>query len=201
MIVAVVVISLVIGFVVAAGVVGSQAQRLGRQRREPVWRLAEAAQFVSDLLPFDVAAGLGPSELETLLRAHLNQLQFASDTMHDLAASQTAASADTARLMAVPEGAASDTAAAASAASASPVSEGAAEAVDSAPASVATTGISVTEDRSSIAELYRGLRRDGIEVSLEQVHAVAAAHLEYLRRIGALAAAEPDGGRACDEDG
>lgn len=147
MIVAVIVISLVIGFVVAAGVVGTQAQRLGRQRREPVWRLAEAADFVADLVPFDVAAGLDASELETLLRAHLNQLQFGPAAALD---------------------------------DADPDAEGAA----------ATT---VTEDRSSAAELYRSVRRDGFEVSLEQVQAVADAHLEYLRLIGALAVVDTDG--------
>lgn len=146
MIVAVIVISLVIGFVVAAGVVGTQAQRLGRQRREPVWRLAEAADFVADLVPFDVAAGLGASELEALLRAHLNQLQFGP---------------------AAPTG-------------------------DADPDAEGGTGTTVTEDRSSAAELYRNARRDGFEVSLEQVHAVADAHLEYLRLIGALAVVDPE---------
>lgn len=147
MIVAVIVISLVIGFVVAAGVVGSQAQRLGRQRREPVWRLAEAAEFVADLVPFDVAARLGASELEALLRAHLNQLQFGPDATSDDVEADAGGAA----------------------------------------------GTTVTEDRSSAAELYRGVRRDGFEVSLEQVHAVANAHLEYLRLIGALAIVDPDG--------
>ena len=75
MIIAVLIISLVIGFVVAAGVVGSQAHLLGRQRREPVWRLAEAASYVGDMLPYEIAAGLNAEELEVLLRAHLNQLQ------------------------------------------------------------------------------------------------------------------------------
>ena len=151
MIVAVIVISLVIGFVVAAGVVGSQAQRLGRQRREPVWRLAEAAEYVGDLLPFDVAAGLGADELETLLRAHLNQLQFGP-----AAASEDAPS------------------------------DG-----DETTGTAATT---VTEDWSSAAELYRSARRDGLEVSLEEVQAVAEAHLDYLRLIGALAAVAPERG-------
>ena len=147
MIVAVIVISLVIGFVVAAGVVGTQAQRLGRQRREPVWRLAEAAEVVADLVPFDIAAALEPSELEALLRAHLNQLQFAPP--------------------ATPDGD-------------DPDAEG-------------ETGTTVTEDQSSAADLYRSVRRDGLEVSLEQVQAVTDAHLEYLRLIGALAIVDPNG--------
>ena len=147
MIVAVIVISLVIGFVVAAGVVGTQAQRLGRQRREPVWRLAEATELVADLVPFDMAAALEPSELEALLRAHLNQLQFEPP--------------------AAPDGD-------------DPVGEG-------------EQGTTVTEDQSSAADLYRSVRRDGLEVSLEQVQGVADAHLEYLRLIGALAIVDPDG--------
>ena len=146
MIVAVIVISLVIGFVVAAGVVGTQAQRLGRQRREPVWRLAEAAEVVADLVPFDIAAALEPSELEALLRAHLNQLQFAPPSTSD----------------------------------------------DADPDAQRETGTTVTEDQSSAADLYRSVRRDGLEVSLEQVTAVADAHLEYLRLIGALAVVDPD---------
>lgn len=147
MIVAVIVISLVIGFVVAAGVVGTQAQRLGRQRREPVWRLAEAAELVADLVPFDIAAALEPSELEALLRAHLNQMQFESS--------------------AAPDGD-------------DPDAEG-------------EQGTTVTEDQSSAADLYRSVRRDGLEVSLEQVQAVTDAHLEYLRLIGALAIVDPNG--------
>jgi len=143
-IIAVIVISLVIGFVVAAGVVGVQAQRLGRQRREPVWRLAEAAEVVSELVPFDISAGLRADELEALLRAHLNQLQFGSEAAPD-----------------------------------DEVGDG--------------SSTTVTEDHSSAADLYRDVRRAGLEVSLEQVQAAVDAHLEYLRLIGALAAVDPDG--------
>ena len=165
MIVAVIAISLVIGFVVAAGVVGSQAQRLGRQRREPVWRLAEAAEFVADDLPFDIAAGLGTDELEALLRVHLNQLQFGQ-----------------------PSGTGADDVPADDADQDAAVRESSAEAATASEPQAPT----VTEDHSSAAELYRSVRRDGFEVSLEQVHAVADAHLEYLRVIGALAAVDPD---------
>ena len=160
MILAVLIISLVIGFVVAAGVVGSQAQLLGRQRREPVWRLAEAAAYVSDLLPYDIAAGLNAEELEVLLRAHLNQLQFGlQPSAHD---------------------------------ESSPPSNPADDAgSDAGPALGAA---SVLEDHASVTDLYRTLRREGLEVTLEQVTAVSAAHLEYLQRIGALAAVRRDGG-------
>ncbi len=70
------VLSLVIGFVVAAGAIGREARRLGSQRREPVWRLEEAALFVEDALPGDTAAALDRDSLRSLLRWHLNQLQF-----------------------------------------------------------------------------------------------------------------------------
>ena len=146
MIVAVIAISLVIGFIVAAGVVGTQAQRLARQRREPVWRLAEAADFVAQRLPFDVAASLRGHELSALLRGHLNQLQFGADTE----------------------------------------TEGALDGPDS-------EATSVTEGSSSAAELYRTVRQSGREVSLDDVEAVVEAHLDYLRRIGALAAVNDPG--------
>ncbi len=151
MILAVLIISLVIGFVVAAGVVGSQAQRLGRQRREPVWRLAEAAAYVSELLPYDIAAGLNADELEVLLRAHLNQLQFGlGSPAHDEDASLPDAGSD-------------------------------------------PGATSVLDDQAATTELYRALRHEGHEVTLEQVTAASAAHLEYLQRIGALAAVRGDG--------
>ncbi len=139
MLVAVIAISLVIGFIVAAGVIGAQAQRLARQRREPVWRLAEAADFVARRLPFEVAASLRSDELEALLRGHLNQLQFGSNAED-------------------------------------------ADALDGPDARAA----SVTEDSFSAAQLYRTLRLSGLEVSLDDVVAVVAAHLDYLRLIGAL---------------
>ena len=141
MIVAVIAISLVIGFIVAAGVVGTQAQRLARQRREPVWRLAEAADFVAQRLPFDAAASLRGDELEALLRGHLNQLRFGAVT-------------ETGSALVGPD----------------------------------TEATSVTQDSSSAAELYRSVRYGGLEVSLDEVVAVVEAHLDYLRRIGALAA-------------
>ena len=79
MLVLALVLSVVIGFVVGAGVIGREARRLGQQRREPVWRLEEAARFVEDQVPTDVAATLDPDTLRQLLRWHLNQLQFERD--------------------------------------------------------------------------------------------------------------------------
>ena len=76
MVVLAVVLSAVIGFVVGAGVIGREARRLGQQRREPVWRLEEAALFVEQELPVEAAATLEPDTLRQLLRWHLNQLQF-----------------------------------------------------------------------------------------------------------------------------
>ncbi len=176
MIFAVIAISVVIGFVVAAGVVGTQAQRLGRQRREPVWRLAEAAQFVADRLPFEIAAGLNSGELEALLRAHLNLLQFG----------QGQAASDQSRLGRAGSGQLANAMTQADSAS------------DAQPDTVLTAGPVVTEDSSFAAELYRSVRRDGLEISLEQVQAAAEAHLDYLRLIGALAAA--DAGDAGTQD-
>jgi hypothetical protein len=71
-----VVSSLLTGFLVAVGVIGRETSRLGRQRREPVWRLEEAAMFVAENLPYNAASELDPLELRELLRWHLNQLQF-----------------------------------------------------------------------------------------------------------------------------
>ncbi|MDG1198367.1 MAG: hypothetical protein P8O86_10160 [Actinomycetota bacterium] len=68
--------SLLTGFLVAVGVIGRETSRLGRQRREPVWRLEEAAMFVAENLPYNAASELDPLELKELLRWHLNQLQF-----------------------------------------------------------------------------------------------------------------------------
>tara|TARA_B110000444_G_scaffold146683_1_gene137111 strand:+ start:3266 stop:3652 length:387 start_codon:yes stop_codon:yes gene_type:complete len=67
---------LLTGFLVAVGVIGRETSRLGRQRREPVWRLEEAALFVAENLPYSAASELDPLELRELLRWHLNQLQF-----------------------------------------------------------------------------------------------------------------------------
>jgi len=68
--------SLLTGVLVAVGVIGRETSRLGRQRREPVWRLEEAAMFVAENLPYNAASELDPLELKELLRWHLNQLQF-----------------------------------------------------------------------------------------------------------------------------
>ena len=68
--------SLLTGFLVAVAVIGRETSRLGRQRREPVWRLEEAAMFVAENLPYNAASELDPLELKELLRWHLNQLQF-----------------------------------------------------------------------------------------------------------------------------
>ncbi|MFT7649443.1 MAG: hypothetical protein ACI8Y4_004204 [Candidatus Poriferisodalaceae bacterium] len=71
-----VIIAVIIGFVIAAGVIGRESRRLGGQRREPVWRLEEAAMFVEEGIDFDVAARLDPAALRQLLRWHLNALQY-----------------------------------------------------------------------------------------------------------------------------
>ena len=88
----VVAVSLVIGFVVAAAVIGRETRRLSQQPRQPVWRLEEAAAFVEAEIPFEVAAKTDPETLRQLLRLHLNELQFNSepDVHPDIADSSTA---------------------------------------------------------------------------------------------------------------
>jgi hypothetical protein len=73
---AVVVIAVVVGFVIAAGVIGRESRRLAGIRREPVWRLEEASGFVEEGLDFDIAARLDQQALRQLLRWHLNALQY-----------------------------------------------------------------------------------------------------------------------------
>ncbi|MEC9058025.1 MAG: hypothetical protein VX410_00635, partial [Actinomycetota bacterium] len=63
----VVAVSLVVGFVVAAGLIGRETRRLSLQPRQPVWRLEEAAVFVEGELPFEVAAKTDPDTLRELL--------------------------------------------------------------------------------------------------------------------------------------
>jgi hypothetical protein len=76
LILAVVVLVVGISFVVAAVVVGREARRLGAQRKRPIYRLEDAVDHVADRLPFEVAAQLTHEDVRTLLRWHLNALQF-----------------------------------------------------------------------------------------------------------------------------
>lgn len=91
---AVVVLSLAVGFVVGAGTIGVAARRMGRQRREPVWRLEAAARYIEARLPFAVAAELKPEDLRELLRRQMNQLQFAGGTLRAGAAGSASGEAD-----------------------------------------------------------------------------------------------------------
>ncbi len=93
MIVVALVVSLLIGFVVAAGVIGREARRLGRQRREPVWRLEEAALFAEEVLPVEVASSLDPVTLRDLLRWNHTQLLF-EHTGGDADSAEAAVAAD-----------------------------------------------------------------------------------------------------------
>ena len=77
----VVAVVVVLSFVVAAVVIGAETRRLSRQRHLPVYRLEEAATFVADNLPFEAAAQLTHDEVGTLLRWHLNALQFQPGSM------------------------------------------------------------------------------------------------------------------------
>tara|TARA_Y100001970_G_scaffold190687_1_gene231921 strand:+ start:4944 stop:5357 length:414 start_codon:yes stop_codon:yes gene_type:complete len=123
-------VSLAIGFMVAAGFVGRETRRLSTQPRQPVWRLEEAALFVEGELPFDVAAKTDPDTLRELLRIHLNQLQFNSE------------------------------------------SEQADEVND--------------DPSAALQNLYRYARSKDIEITRPTVEAILAAHLHYLKLIGAL---------------
>jgi hypothetical protein len=71
--------SLMVGFVVAAAVIGRETRRLSRLPRQPVWRLEEAAAFVEAEISFEIAAKTDPETLRELLKIHLNELQFNSD--------------------------------------------------------------------------------------------------------------------------
>ena len=124
--------SLIIGFIVAAGMIGKESRRLSLQPRQPVWRLEEAAAFVEGELPFDVAANIDDGTMKQLLRIHLNQLQFTSDPGE---------------------------------------------------------GGQIAEEATSIQNVYRDARSQGVEVARPMVDAVVKAHLRYLEAIGALGAA------------
>jgi hypothetical protein len=56
--------------------VGREARRLGAQRKRPIYRLEDAVEHVADRLPFEVSAQLTHEDVRTLLRWHLNALQF-----------------------------------------------------------------------------------------------------------------------------
>ena len=128
----VVAVSLVIGFVVAAGMIGRESRRLSLQPRQPVWRLEEAALFVEGELVFEVASKLDGETMRQLLRIHLNQLQFKSDP----------------------------------------------DDIDQ-----------IAEEVTSVQNVYREARSQGIEITRPVVDAVVTAHLQYLKIIGALGAA------------
>jgi hypothetical protein len=66
----------VLAFAIAAVVVGREAQRLGSQRLQPVYRLPEAVGSVADALDADAASLLTEHEVSEVVRMHLNLLQF-----------------------------------------------------------------------------------------------------------------------------
>jgi len=74
-IVAVIVVG-AIAFAIAAVVIGREAQRLGSQRLQPVYRLPEAVGSVADALDEDAASHLTEDEVSEVIRLHLNLLQF-----------------------------------------------------------------------------------------------------------------------------
>jgi len=66
----------VLAFVIAAYVIGREARRLGAQPLEPVYRLTEAMSSVADGLTDEAASVLDAKQLESIVRIHLNVLQF-----------------------------------------------------------------------------------------------------------------------------
>jgi hypothetical protein len=135
--VVVLVLVVAISFVVAAVVIGREARRLGAQRKRPIYRLEDAVEHVADQLPFEVAAQLTHEDVRTLLRWHLNALQF---------------------------------------------EDGAILAVADDP----DTDLLVVSDVDAVAALARRARAELPEVTMPQIRAVVACHLDYLVAIGAI---------------
>ena len=61
-------------FAIAAGTIGREAHRLDAVAPRAVYELDEAVDFVADRLPVESQARLTPTEVETLLRAHVRWL-------------------------------------------------------------------------------------------------------------------------------
>lgn len=66
------VISAVIVFAIASGVVGREAHRLDAVAPRVVYELDVAVQYVADRLPEETQARLTMDELASMLRSHLN---------------------------------------------------------------------------------------------------------------------------------
>lgn len=66
------VISAVLVFVIAAGVVGREAHRLDAVAPRVVYEIDQAVQFVSDALPQETQSRLTSNEVRSLLLGHLN---------------------------------------------------------------------------------------------------------------------------------
>ena len=62
-------------FVIAAVVIGREAQRLGREAPQAVFDLDEAVEFVARHVPFEVSAHLSYDDVRHLIRWHLNYLR------------------------------------------------------------------------------------------------------------------------------
>jgi hypothetical protein len=68
------IVAVVLVFAIAAGTIGREAHRLDAIAPRAVYQLDEAVDFVADRLPPDSQARLTPSEVETLLIAHVRWL-------------------------------------------------------------------------------------------------------------------------------
>lgn len=65
-----------LAFVIAAYVIGREARRLGAQPLQPVYRLTEVMSSIAEGLTDEAAAALDAEQLESIVRIHLNVLQF-----------------------------------------------------------------------------------------------------------------------------
>jgi len=69
-----IVISALVVFAIAAGVVGREAHRLDAVAPRSVYIVNEAVEFVAEWLPVESQARLTPAELESLLTFHMRWL-------------------------------------------------------------------------------------------------------------------------------
>ena len=71
-----VVLALALVFVIAAVVIGREANRLAAQPPRPVFDLEAAVAYVADHLPFEVSAQLSHDDVRQLIRWHLDYFRL-----------------------------------------------------------------------------------------------------------------------------
>ncbi len=178
MLISIIVISVLIGFVVGAGVIGMTAQRMGRERSQPVWRQEIAANYVESHLAYEAAAQLQPHDLRDLLRHHINQLQYQPQGSQ--------AQGGQAQDGEPQSGQAQGGQAQSGEAQGGQAQDDEASVQDNPLTEPATEPVTLTTHEDAIASLYAQVRSAGLEVTKPVVKEVVDVHLEYLRSIGAL---------------